>query len=275
LPVLVLAVVLAGCSSAERKASAASGTDGQATAEATDTDEWSGDADLWPEDEDLWPEDEEGLSNRISDPFRPVNHAFYVFNDRLYFWVLKPVSVGYGKVIPEIARIGLRNFFSNLGFLGRTVNCALQGDFRGSGTELARFGINTTVGVLGFGDPALHRWGFRERKEDFGQTFAVWGIGPGPYLDLPFFGPSSARELVGMVGDAVLAPVTYIPGVNVFVYVNNTSLQIGLYEDLKDAALDPYTGIRDAWYQQRIYLIEQRSLERIPPSPDDLPRSSD
>jgi phospholipid-binding lipoprotein MlaA len=266
--VLVLVVALAGCSSAEHKGATAAAEGGQATPAATG-DEWSEDSDLW------WPQDEEGASDRISDPFRPVNHAFYVFNDKLYFWVLKPVSVGYGKVVPEIARIGLRNFFSNLGFLGRTINCALQGDLGGSGTELARFGINTTVGVLGFGDPALHWWGLRERKEDFGQTFAVWGLGPGPYLNIPVLGPSSGRDIVGTIGDAVLAPVTYLPGVNILVQINNTSLQIGLYEDLKEAALDPYTGIRDAWYQQRLYLIRERTLERIPPAAGDLARASD
>jgi phospholipid-binding lipoprotein MlaA len=230
-----------------------------------DGDEWGEDDDFW------WPEDDE-MPVRISDPLRPVNKGFYHFNDKLYFWAVKPVSVAYGTVIPEFVRIGVRNFFSNLGFLGRTANCALQGDLKGSGTELARFGINSTVGILGLGDPALHWWGIRERKEDFGQTFAVWGIGSGCYLTVPIIGPSCVRDLVGTVGDMAFAPATYIPGLNVLVRVNNTSLQIGLYEDLKGAALDPYTGIRDAWYQQRLYLIDERSVERVPPSQELVPR---
>jgi phospholipid-binding lipoprotein MlaA len=265
--ILVLIVAVAGCRAAEKNGSAGpSGNSAGASVAAEEDADWAEDDDLW------WPEDEEETLQRISDPFRPVNNAFYVFNDKLYFWVVKPVAIGYGTVVPEFARIGLRNFFSNFGFLGRTVNCALQGDFSGSGTELARFGINMTVGVLGFGDPALHRWGIRERDEDFGQTFAVWGLGFGPYLNVPFLGPSSARDLVGTVGDMLAAPLTYIPGVNVLVRINNTSLQIGLYEDLKGAALDPYTGMRDAWYQQRLYLIQERTLERIPPGEDTLPR---
>jgi phospholipid-binding lipoprotein MlaA len=264
--VLLLVLAVAGCRSAEKNGAVAPSSPDAAVAAGAADEEWAEDDDLW------WPEDEADVPDRISDPFRPVNNAFYVFNDKLYFWVIKPVAVGYGKVIPEVARIGLRNFFSNFGFLGRTLNCALQGDFKGSGTELARFGINMTVGVLGFGDPALHKWGIRERKEDFGQTFGVWGIGAGPYLNVPFLGPSSCRDLVGTVGDMATAPLTYIPGINILVRINNTSLQIGFYEDLKSAALDPYTGIRDAWYQQRLYLIQERSLGRIPPGDDTLPR---
>lgn len=258
--VLVLALAVAGCRTAGTGGHG--GPSGEVSADATrhESGGWVDDGDLW------WPEGEDGIEDRISDPIQPVNKAFYKFNDKLYFWVLKPVSVGYGAVVPEFARIGLRNFFSNVGFLGRTANCALQGDFKGSGTELARFGINTTVGVLGLGDPALHWWGIRERKEDFGQSFAVWGIGSGPYICVPFLGPSSARDLVGTVGDMALAPVSYIPGVNILVRINSTSLEIGLYEDLKEAALDPYTGIRDAWYQHRLYLIDERDVERVPPS---------
>ena len=124
---------------------------------------WEDEEPAWDDEEPAW--DDQDEVKPISDPLEPVNRAFFVFNDKLYFWVLKPVSWGYAKVVPEGPRKGVRKFFSNLSTPVRTVNCLLQGDLKGSGTELARFGINTTAGVLGFWDPALG-WGIPKRPAD-------------------------------------------------------------------------------------------------------------
>ena len=128
-----------------------------------------------------------------SDPLEPVNRAFFHFNDKLYFWVLKPVSKGYGKVVPPPARRGVRNFFSNITTPVRLVNCALQADVKGAWVETERFAINTTIGVAGFGDPARNRWNMEKHNEDFGQTLGRYGLGPSIYIDWPIIGPLCAR----------------------------------------------------------------------------------
>jgi phospholipid-binding lipoprotein MlaA len=183
------------------------------------------------------------------------NRFMYKFNDKMYFWVLKPVSQGYGFIMPEVARIGVRNFFDNLRFPVRFFNCLFQGKVKDSGVELARFGINTTVGILGFIDIA-EKIPLEEKKEDLDQTLAVYGFGTGTYLMWPFLGPSSVRGTFGFIGDMILNPATYIPGSGIFKTINNTSLRIGEYEALKKASIDPYIAIRNAYYQHRIELIK-------------------
>ncbi len=207
-------------------------------------------------DDDVWG-DEGGAFKPISDPFQPVNRAFFHFNDKMYFWVLRPAATGYGYVIPRPARVGLRNFFSNLGVIGRFFNCTMQGDFKGTGTELARFGINTTVGVLGFGDPALHWFGIKIRNEDFGQTLGVYGMGPGAYFDWPLIGSSCVRDTIGLIPDALMSPLTFLPGANLLERINDRSLGSWGYEELTGNALDPYVAVRNAYDQRRLYLINE------------------
>lgn len=238
-------LLLAGCAGSRPKGAAGSGPVRDVAAPTVQ----EGDA----------PAEETGEVRPIPDPLEPVNRAFFHFNDKLYFWVFKPVSQGYGWLVPRPARRGVRNFFSNLATPVRTVNCLLQGDLKGTGTELGRFGINTTLGVLGFGDPARGWWDIRRRNEDFGQTLGVYGLGPGIYFNWPIFGPSSLpRGTVGMVADAALDPATYVPGLTIYERVNSTSLQLGDYEDLKEAALDAYLALRNAYHQNRQHLVKQR-----------------
>ena len=203
-------------------------------------------------------ETEEEDLDLIADPLEPVNRAFFMFNDRLYFWVLKPVSTGYEKVLPEPARIGVGRFFSNLFMPIRAVNCLLQGKICGFGIELSRFLLNSTIGVLGFCDPAGKRFNLSRQDEDFGQTLGFYGLGPGIYINWPILGPSSLRGTAGLVGDAFLNPINYIIcptkyniSVKTYEVVNDTSLTLGEYESLKKAALDPYVSLRDAYYQYR------------------------
>ncbi len=207
----------------------------------------------------------------IADPLEPFNRAMYHFNDRLYFWVLKPVAQVYGRAVPEPARIGVANFFSNLAFPIRFVNSLLQGNFEGAAAELGRFAINTLWGVGGFLDPASSKdINLVKQDEDFGQTLGFYGIGTGFFINWPLFGPSSPRDTLGMVGDFFLQPLSYFQpqaaasGARVFERVNDVSLNIGDYEALKKAAVDPYIALRDAYVQYRFQKIKRRGGLAIP-----------
>jgi phospholipid-binding lipoprotein MlaA len=202
----------------------------------------------------------------IADPIEPVNRAFFHFNDKLYFWVFKPVATGYKFIIPEDGRVAVQNFFSNLTTPIRLVNCLLQAKFKGAGNETVRFVVNTTLGIAGLLDPAKKEFKIEKQEADFGQTLGMWGIGPALYIDWPVLGPSSLRDTVGYVGDVFLDPRTYllyrflIADISVWSLdkVNETSLTIGEYEDLKKAALDPYIALREAYHQNRQNKIKER-----------------
>ena len=147
----------------------------------------------------------------IADPWEPFNRAMFTFNDRLYFWVLKPVAEGYSAVLPEPARVSVGNFFSNLRSPIRLVNCLLQANFIGAATELFRFMLNSTIGLAGLFDPAGgEEIGLVRQDEDFGQTLGSYGVGQGFYIVWPFLGPSSPRDTVGMIGDYFSYPISYL-----------------------------------------------------------------
>ncbi|MBW1731982.1 MAG: VacJ family lipoprotein [Deltaproteobacteria bacterium] len=207
------------------------------------------------------PEEEEVT---IPDPLEPINRIFFVFNDKLYFWFLRPVARGYKKVVPERARVGVRNFFSNLLTPIRLVNCLLQGKFKAAGTETLRFIINSTVGFLGLEDVAKKEGHLSRQDEDLGQSLGVWGLGPGIYINWPILGPSSLRDSLGLIGDAFLDPINYAVtrtkyniAVRGYDKVNKTSLTLGDYESLKKSAIDPYVAVRDAYFQYRKSQIEK------------------
>lgn len=205
----------------------------------------------------------------VADPLEPINRAFFAFNDKLYFWLLKPVATAYSTVLAEDVRMCVRNVFHNLLTPVRVVNNLLQGKISNAGIELARAVINTTVGAAGLGDPAASEFNLRPREEDLGQTLGTYGIGNGIYFCWPFLGPSTLRDTVGMIGDGLLNPVPYLAGdfsgalaAASGERVNNVSLRLGEYEDFKAAALDPYVSLRDAYYQYRKARIEDRDREK-------------
>jgi phospholipid-binding lipoprotein MlaA len=180
----------------------------------------------------------------------------------MYFYVLKPVA----KVLrytPEPWRISIKNFFLNLQSPIRIVNAGLQGKFAVAGNELTRFFTNTTLGIGGLFDPAKEHFGIRLHDEDTGQTFGHYGVGPGPYLVLPFLGPSNVRDGIGLVGDYYLDLTYYIwrkgkdsdnydyLGARAVDTLNNLSLDKDTYEGIKRDALDPYLYLRDAHAQYR------------------------
>ncbi|MEW6670983.1 MAG: VacJ family lipoprotein [Thermodesulfobacteriota bacterium] len=200
---------------------------------------------------------EEENPGYVADPIEPWNRAMFHFNDKLYFWILKPLAKGYRAVVPRLARTGVQNFFANLTAPVRFMGCLLQGKGDAAGGEFSRFFMNTTVGVLGFGNPAKDYPEMNPPEEDFGQTLGSYGIGNGFYIVWPFIGPSTLRDSIGRLGDSFLNPVSYVRpleaylGVRSFDTVNDTSFRIGDYESIKDAAITPYEAFRDAYIQHR------------------------
>jgi phospholipid-binding lipoprotein MlaA len=205
----------------------------------------------------------EKVAAKVADPFEDLNRAMFLFNDKLYFWLLKPISRGYKAVVPTPVRKGVRNFFHNITAPVRVVSALLQGKGRAASAELTGFLINSTVGVLGFGDPAKSWPELSPSEEDLGQTLATYGIGDGFYIVWPVLGPSTLRDSVGMVGDWFLDPVWYVEPFESYLTlwavenVNDTSFRIGDYESLKEAAIDPYTAIRNAYIQNRKKKIKE------------------
>jgi len=204
----------------------------------------------------------------IADPLEPFNRAMHEFNDKMYFWAVKPVAQGYKAVVPEPARISVDNFFSNLGFPARFLSCLLQADFKGAATEAGRFTINTVWGIGGLLDPSSGKeLNLQEQNTDLGQTLGVWGVGQGFYIVWPVFGPSTPRDTVSIAGNYFLDPIAYLNpwsarlGVNVLDKVNAASLRIGDYEALKNAAIDPYVAFRDAYIQYRYKQIKARKAK--------------
>ncbi|MDA8084466.1 MAG: VacJ family lipoprotein [Nitrospiraceae bacterium] len=208
------------------------------------------------EEEEAAPEQD----TRIPDPFVSVNRVVYQVNDRFYFWLLKPVAQAYGH-IPEDIRVVVSNVYDNLKAPARFLNNAMQLRLRAAGTELARFVINSLAGVGGIGDAARDAFGIKKQDADFDQTLGHYGLGHGFYIVLPVFGPSSVRAAVGLVGDRLMYPLTYVrhedlsyaaaTGIAAHEMVNETSFRIGDYEAMKDAAIDPYVSMRNAFTQYR------------------------
>ncbi len=199
----------------------------------------------------------------ISDPLYYFNYAMYSFNDVFYLYLFEPLAKGYKAVTPTTFRKGVKNFFYNLLFPVRFVNNLLQGEIADAGSEVGIFLVNSTAGVLGFGQVAQNSLDMQTADEDLGQTFGAWGIGNGFYLVLPILGPSSLRDGIGLVGDSFLKPINYLEpwelslGVNAYERLNKTTFYIGDYKALKDAAIDPYAALRDAYIQNRADKVKE------------------
>ena len=212
--------------------------------------------------QEVLPDDDEdyldSVSQVIPDPIEGWNRAMFGFNDKVIEYVARPAYKGYEYVTPSFMRTGIKNFFHNLAFPVRFVNNLLQGRGRAAGVEMSRFILNTTAGVGGLFDVAKHHKPVvKVEDEDFGQTLGVWGFGEGFYIVWPLIGPSTVRDSVGMGGDYFLSPLTYVQpwelglgarAVNVF---NDLDDVLDLYDDLKRAAIEPYSSVRDAYVQYR------------------------
>ena len=201
------------------------------------------------------------------DPLEPVNRAVYTFNDTVDNAVIRPIAEGYRAVLPSFVRTGVSNFFANIGDVLIALNSLLQGKVVNAASDLGRVLVNTSVGVAGFFDVATPL-GLEKHNEDFGQTFGYWGVGDGPYLVLPFLGPSNLRDAVGTFANAKLDPLGYVRSMRLRNSLWGTRL-LSQRADLLDtskiletAALDPYEFLRDAYLQRRRNLIYDGSPPR-------------
>ncbi len=215
------------------------------------------------------PEEYSGQGD-IYDPLEPLNRVFFEFNDKLYFWVLKPATTGYSNVVPSEFRQCFRNFFNNIFSPIRLVNNLLQGRFEDAGVVFSRLLINSTVGVLGFADVASTEYGLEPRYADFGQTLGTYGFGEGIYINWPAFGSSHIRSSVGYIGDTLANPVSYLDmtiGQRVAYVttkrVNSISLRPATYEDLIKFSLDPYVTVRQSFYDFRRNIVKNKSGDKL------------
>lgn len=194
------------------------------------------------------------------DPLEPINRVVYRFNDAVDRALLKPAAKGYDKVTPVPIQTGVGNFFSNLGEPIVIVNDLLQGKATQSASDTARLVFNSTFGVLGLIDVATPM-GHPKHKEDFGQTFAVWGFGEGWYLVVPVLGPSTVRDAVGLPPEFALNPVARHDEVRernslyALHSIDSRARLLGASEVRDTAALDEYLFTRDAYRQHRWNLI--------------------
>ena len=232
-----------------------------AAADDTGSNETFVDLDDFEDEDAPWLDDEDEELN-VYDPLETINRGTFWFNDKLYFYLLKPVARGYRWIMPEPLMLGIGNFFSNLASPVRIINAGLQGKFADAGNELTRFGVNTTIGIGGLFDTAKDHFNLTRKDEDTGQTLGFYGIGPGPYLVLPLFGPSSFRDGLGLLADSRMDLTYYLWedtdywAAIVLKTVNTVALDKDTYEGIKKDALDPYLFVRDAWTQYRQNKVE-------------------
>lgn len=195
-----------------------------------------------------------------SDPLEGFNRSVDGFNQVVDKAVVKPLAQGYDKVTPPEIKTVIGNFFSNLDDISVAVNNLLQGKPKAAGSDISRFALNTTIGIVGLADVATEL-GFQKNDEDFGQTLGVWGVGSGPYLVLPLLGPSTLRDAPARFVDAPLDPLYHYDDIRVrnsllVVNVVNTRARLLPATDLVErVALDQYAFVRDAYLKRRASLI--------------------
>jgi phospholipid-binding lipoprotein MlaA len=197
------------------------------------------------------------------DPWEEFNAKTFEFNRRMDKYALKPIAMGWKAVVPQPAGIMISNAFDNLIVVPRVVNNLLQGKWTGAGREVSRFLINSTVGVGGLLDPAKDVWHVTKSPADFGQTLGKWGIGPGPYLVLPFMEPLTVRDGIGKVIDRTIDPLTYvvplIPALTLIAgnRVNERALNYELFAAFDDDVIDAYSAVRNGYLRLREHRINE------------------
>ena len=189
------------------------------------------------------------------DPLEPMNRAIFEFNEIVDDNVLKPIAKGYKYVTPDPVEVGISNFFSNLGEIGTITNDLLQLKFAQAGRDTMRFFLNSTLGIFGIFDVATPL-GLSKNKEDFGQTLGFWGVPDGPYLVLPFLGPSSFRDGPSMIVDYELSPVEQLHHeerqvLQTLDIVDTRARLLRATKILDTAAKDKYIFIRESYLQKR------------------------
>jgi len=208
-------------------------------------------------------------SKRVpQDPWESWNRGVYKVNGKLDRAIAKPVARTYVRAVPKPVRTGISNFFENLRTTTVMVNDVLQGKFRAAANDLARFLLNSTVGIGGLLDPATEA-GLDLNNEDFGQTLGHWGLHPGPFVEIPLLGPSDVRDGAGRVVDIFTGPTHYVRNkpveysLYVVSLVDTRAEALSLEDTLKNV-FDPYAFVRDAYLQRRAYLISDGKLTEEP-----------
>ncbi len=206
-------------------------------------------------------------SGNPKDPIEGFNRAMFAFNEGLDTVIIKPVSTGYDYVLPSPVKTGVSNFFGNIGDVFIAVNNLLQGKVPEAASDAGRFLVNSTIGLLGVLDVASDM-GLEKHNEDFGQTFGRWGVGNGAYVVVPFFGPRTVRDTVGLVLDVKADPVGYIDHVPTrnslyaLRVVSDRAALLPADKVIEEAALDKYSYIRDGYLQRRRNLIHDGNPPR-------------
>lgn len=205
----------------------------------------------------------------VNDPLEPFNRAMFAVNNQLDKFILKPAAIVYGYV-PAPARYGISNALNNLGEPLTAANDLLQGQVGRAGTTVTRFGINSTIGLLGFIDVAEY-FGFEGHSEDFGQTLAVYGVGEGFYLFLPLLGPTSPRDFVGDISQAVLednlwdsafdSDGTFNTTTTVLAALGDRNESLELLDEIERTSVDYYATIRSFYRQNRAAEIANQEMD--------------
>lgn len=230
---------------------------------------------------DPFDDDPTGAPIEEYDPIEPVNSAVFEFNYRLDKYVIKPVAQVYNFFIPPDVQQSFSNVFQNIRFFPRLLNNLFQAKFEGAGIEMSRFLINSTLGVGGLFDPAGIMFELKTPSEDLGQTLGTYGVGPGPFLMVPFFGPFTLRDGVGFIGDGFLDPFNWfilpfiktnsIPqlvqdrsnirtirfGLGGGEAINLRALNLEKFQGVEEGTLDLYGAIRNGYLQQRLNAIQE------------------
>lgn len=210
----------------------------------------------------------------VADPFEGFNRAMYTFNDAFDRVILGPVAHGYETVVPQFGRDRVRDFIDNWKSPVWLANDIFQGDLDHAGITVSRFALNTTVGVLGVYDVAANHADLPKRDEDFGQTLGVHGVGNGPYLMLPLYGPTTARDLTGTLVDIALDPFTWAEFDGDDAYrISTRTLDVvdirvqtdPVIETVRES-VDPYAQARALYIQNRAERVRngENSYEELP-----------
>ena len=207
---------------------------------------------------------DDGAAEVVEDPWEAFNTKIFAFNLNVDRYVFKPIATGFDWILPDPVEEAIGNAFHNVRFVRRVVNNLLQGKGKGAGIELTRFVINSTLGVAGLFDVAQAGFGLdAPDDEDTGQTLAVHGVKPGPYLVLPLLPPTTVRDGVGFIGDLALDPLNYVLPFSSQIAtrgtenVNDRSLNLERFQGAEEATLDLYAAVRDAYLQKRAQAIRK------------------
>jgi phospholipid-binding lipoprotein MlaA len=191
------------------------------------------------------------------DPWEPFNEKMFNFNYKLDRYVIRPVARVYNEIVLDGEKQAIRNAYDNVAMPRRFINSLLQGKFKGAGRELARFVINSSLGVGGLADVAKYQFNLEKSDEDTGQTFGWYGAGPGPYLVLPFTSPLTVRDAIGYAFDIVMDPLTYVLptlgtlGKKTEDIINDRALNLDKFESVEEATLDLYSAVRNGYLTRR------------------------